>query len=93
LLFSGNIGQGVFTLALAWSGCNATAAIVFLILATSLNGAVSTGVLANIVDLSPNFASELKLSASSISLLFNLQFFFYVVIISAFKAFFSHLCP
>jgi MFS transporter, ACS family, solute carrier family 17 (sodium-dependent inorganic phosphate cotransporter), member 5 len=48
--------KGIFVLALAYSGCNSTVAVVFLTLATAVHGAVSTGPLANIVDLSPNFA-------------------------------------
>jgi hypothetical protein len=47
-------------LGLAFSGCNSTAAIVFLTLATAASGAVSTGALASYIDLSPNFASELQ---------------------------------
>lgn len=51
--------NGVFTLLLAYSGCNTAAAIVFLTLGTMSHGAVSTGPLANIVDLSPNHAGVL----------------------------------
>lgn len=51
--------NGVFTLFLAYSGCNTFAAIVFLALGTMTHGAVSTGPLANIVDLSPNHAGVL----------------------------------
>jgi len=50
----------VFILGLAFSGCNSTAAIVFLTAATATSGAVSTGPLASYTDLSPNFASELQ---------------------------------
>ncbi|XP_018572111.1 sialin [Anoplophora glabripennis] len=49
--------QGVFMLALAYSGCDRNAAIVFLTLAVASHGAVSTGPLASIVDISPNYAS------------------------------------
>jgi hypothetical protein len=45
-------------LGLAFSGCNATAAIVFSTVATGVSGAVSTGPLASFIDISPNFASE-----------------------------------
>jgi hypothetical protein len=45
-------------LGLAFSDCNATAAIVFSTLATAMSGAVSTGPLASFIDISPNFASE-----------------------------------
>jgi hypothetical protein len=47
-------------LGLAFSGCNSTAAIVFSTVATAASGAVSTGPLASLIDLSPNFASELQ---------------------------------
>ncbi|KAJ8939621.1 hypothetical protein NQ318_010640 [Aromia moschata] len=50
--------QGLFMLALAYSGCNSSAAIVFLTLAVASNGAVSTGPLASMVDISPNYASS-----------------------------------
>ncbi|KAJ8930786.1 hypothetical protein NQ314_016381, partial [Rhamnusium bicolor] len=50
------IGQGVFMVALAYSGCNYTSAIVFLTLAVTSHGAVSTGPLASVVDISPNYA-------------------------------------
>lgn len=45
-------------LGLAFSGCNAIAAIVFSAVATGMSGAVSTGPLASFIDISPNFASE-----------------------------------
>lgn len=51
--------NGFFILGLAYSGCNTVAAIVFLTLGTMSHGAVSTGPLANIVDLSPNHAGVL----------------------------------
>ncbi|XP_053685969.1 sialin [Sabethes cyaneus] len=51
--------NGIFILALAYSGCNATMAILFLTLATMMHGAVSTGPLANIIDISPKFAGIL----------------------------------
>ena len=50
--------MGVFVLGLAWSGCNALSAVVCLTLATACHGAVSTGPLASMVDISPNFASK-----------------------------------
>ncbi|KAK3911778.1 Vesicular glutamate transporter 2, partial [Frankliniella fusca] len=52
-----NIGQAAFVIGLAFSGCNKIAAIFFLTAATAANGAVSTGALASMVDISPNFAS------------------------------------
>ncbi|XP_017767924.1 PREDICTED: sialin-like, partial [Nicrophorus vespilloides] len=51
------IVHGFCMLALAYSGCNSMAAIVFLTAATAIHGAVSTGSLASFVDLSPNYAS------------------------------------
>ncbi|XP_058459234.1 sialin [Malaya genurostris] len=51
--------KGIFVLALAYSGCNATAAILFLTLATMVHGAVSTGPLANMIDMSPKYAGIL----------------------------------
>ncbi|KAL1516863.1 hypothetical protein ABEB36_000702 [Hypothenemus hampei] len=53
------IGQGVFMLALAYSGCHSMAAIVFLTMAVAMHGSVSTGPLASIVDISPNYAAVL----------------------------------
>ena len=58
LYFSGCIGQGVFTLGLVFCGCNSSVAIIFSTIATGVSGAVSTGPLASIIDISPNFASE-----------------------------------
>lgn len=51
--------NGLFVVALAYSGCNALSAIVFLTLATMVHGAVSTGPLANIIDMSPKYAGIL----------------------------------
>nr|CAD7402565.1 unnamed protein product [Timema cristinae] len=51
------IGQGLFVMGLAFSGCNKMAAILCLMMATAMSGAVSTGPLASVVDISPNFAS------------------------------------
>lgn len=50
------IGKGLLVLGLAYSGCNSLAATVFLTLATAVHGAVSTGPLASIVDIAPNYA-------------------------------------
>ncbi|XP_055299849.1 sialin isoform X2 [Sitodiplosis mosellana] len=50
------IFNGLFVLALAYSGCSSTAAVVFLTLSTSLHGAVSAGPLASLIDISPNFS-------------------------------------
>lgn len=43
---------------LALSGCNSILALLFLIAATGASGAVTTGPIACVVDLSPNFASK-----------------------------------
>ena len=51
--------QGILTLGLAFSGCQPTLAIFFIMTGTAVNGAVSAGTLANLVDLSPNYASVL----------------------------------
>ncbi|KAH8418559.1 hypothetical protein KR222_001463, partial [Zaprionus bogoriensis] len=48
--------KGLVVLALAYFGYNATAAIVLVALATMFHGAVSSGPLASMVDLSPNYA-------------------------------------
>ncbi|KAK5640472.1 hypothetical protein RI129_011283 [Pyrocoelia pectoralis] len=54
-----NIGQGLCMIVMAYSGCNYTMAIVFLTAATGIHGASATGALANLVDISPNYASIL----------------------------------
>uniref|UniRef100_A0AAG5DIP9 Major facilitator superfamily (MFS) profile domain-containing protein n=1 Tax=Anopheles atroparvus TaxID=41427 RepID=A0AAG5DIP9_ANOAO len=51
--------NGAFVFALAYSGCNSLMAIIFLTLATTVHGAVSTGPLANLVDMSPRYAGIL----------------------------------
>ncbi|PSN34790.1 hypothetical protein C0J52_06210 [Blattella germanica] len=51
------VGQGLFALGLAFSGCNSLAGIICLTAATGVSGAVSTGPLASIIDISPNFSS------------------------------------
>ncbi|XP_017069533.1 sialin [Drosophila eugracilis] len=48
--------KGLLVCALAYFGYNATAAIVLVTLATMFHGAVSSGPLASMVDLSPNYA-------------------------------------
>ncbi|XP_068081578.1 sialin isoform X5 [Anabrus simplex] len=48
--------NGLFVLGLAYSGCNSVAAIICLTLSVSCSGAVSTGPLASLVDIGPNFA-------------------------------------
>lgn len=46
-----NIVHGVFVLALAYSGCNSTAAIIFLTIATTSHGAISAGLFASVIDI------------------------------------------
>ncbi|XP_054267712.1 vesicular glutamate transporter 2-like [Macrosteles quadrilineatus] len=59
-VFFSNILQGLLVIGLAYSGCNSQLAILFLILATGVHGAVTSGPLSNVVDISPNFASVLQ---------------------------------
>lgn len=47
---------GCFVIGLAYCGSHAGLAITLLVLATSVHGAVSTGPLANLVDISPNYS-------------------------------------
>ncbi|XP_025835142.1 putative inorganic phosphate cotransporter [Agrilus planipennis] len=49
--------QGLCMLGIAFSGCDKVMAVLFFTLATGVNGAVSSGPLASLVDLSPNYAS------------------------------------
>lgn len=51
--------QGIFILALGYSGCHPTLAVIFMMAGTTVNGAVAAGPLATFVDLSPNYASIL----------------------------------
>lgn len=51
-----SILKGVFVIGIAYSGCDSTMAVVLLTIATALHGAVSTGALASVVDISPNFS-------------------------------------
>ena len=55
--FMCTILQGFLTLGLSYSGCYANLAIVFMMTGTAVNGAVSAGTLATLVDLSSNYAS------------------------------------
>ncbi|KAI8123658.1 hypothetical protein FF38_12474 [Lucilia cuprina] len=50
------IVKGLVVVALAYFGHNSTAAIIFLTVATMFHGAVSSGPLASIVDIAPNYA-------------------------------------
>lgn len=58
------MGQGFCMLALSFAGCNGAMAIVFLTAATAIHGAVSSGTLASVVDLSPNYAGKFRLLIS-----------------------------
>lgn len=51
--------QAIFTIGLAFSGCQSSLAVFFMITGTITSGALSSGSLANFVDLSPNFGSVL----------------------------------
>lgn len=51
--------QGVFIIALGYSGCHPYFAVIFMMAGTAVNGAVSASTLASFVDLSPNYASIL----------------------------------
>ncbi|XP_050423978.1 vesicular glutamate transporter 1-like [Adelges cooleyi] len=55
-----NIVQGLFILGLAYSGCSYTLAIINLVFAVAMNGAMSSGPLAGIVDLAPNYAGIMQ---------------------------------
>lgn len=56
----GNILQGIFILGLCFFNCNSMVSIIMLISATAVNGAVSSGALAAVVDLAPNYAGKLS---------------------------------
>lgn len=51
--------QGIFIIALGYSGCQPYLAVIFMMAGTAVNGAVSASTLASFVDLSPNYASIL----------------------------------
>lgn len=53
------IVNGVFIMGLAFSGCNSTMACCCIIIATALHGAVSSGPLSAIIDISPRYAGVL----------------------------------
>lgn len=54
--FSGLILNGFFVIGLAFSGCEVTLAVALLTISLTLHGSVSSGALASVVDISPNFA-------------------------------------
>lgn len=51
--------QGIFIIALGFSGCHPLSAIVFMMAGTAVNGAMSSATFTNLIDLSPNYASIL----------------------------------
>lgn len=51
--------QGLFMLLLGFSGCQPILAVIFMMMGTAANGAISAGTIANFIDLSPNYASVL----------------------------------
>lgn len=55
--FPGTILNGFAVLAMGYSGCNVTLAVFFLTLSLLMHGAVSSGALPSVVDISPNYAS------------------------------------
>nr|CAD7399208.1 unnamed protein product [Timema poppensis] len=63
------LGQCVFNLGMAFSGCNSIIAIVCMILATACTGVDTSGQLASMVDLSPNFASFIMGISNTISVM------------------------
>ncbi|KAK0182211.1 hypothetical protein PV327_000372 [Microctonus hyperodae] len=58
-MFMCTLVQAIFTVGLALSGCHSMLAVFFMITGTVMTGAVSSGSIANLVDLSPNFGSIL----------------------------------
>lgn len=50
------IVNSLFVLCLAFAGCNSTMAVIGITLATMAHGAVSSGPLASVIDLSPNYS-------------------------------------
>jgi len=55
----GNILQGLFILGICYAGCNSVVAVFMLCSATAINGAISSGALASVVDIAPNYAGKL----------------------------------
>jgi MFS family permease len=53
---TGLVLNGLFVLGLAFSGCHVILAVVLLTISLMLHGAVSSGALASVVDISPNFS-------------------------------------
>lgn len=53
---AGLILNGLFVIGLAYSGCEVMLAVALLTISLMLHGSVSSGALASVVDISPNFA-------------------------------------
>lgn len=51
----GTIVNGLFVLGLAFCGCDSVTACICIIIATGCHGAVSSGPLAAVIDISPRF--------------------------------------
>lgn len=58
-MFMCTVVQAIFTVGLGLSGCHSMLAVFFMITGTMMTGAISSGSIANLVDLSPNFGSIL----------------------------------
>lgn len=54
--YTGLVVNGFACLGLAYSGCSVISAVFFLTLSLMLHGAVSSGTLASMVDIAPNYA-------------------------------------
>ncbi|CRK96190.1 CLUMA_CG009619, isoform A [Clunio marinus] len=63
------IVNGLAVICFALSGCNVVSAVFFLTFSLAMHGAVSTGVLASIVDISPNFSSITLGIVSTVSIM------------------------
>lgn len=61
--------NGFAVLGLAYSGCSVTSAVFFIAMSLALHGAVSTGTLSSIVDISPNFAGITLGIVSTVSII------------------------
>lgn len=66
--FSMLVGAG-FVIGMAYAGCNESLALGMLVAATAVHGAVSSGPLASLVDLSPNYSGITLGLAGTVSLM------------------------
>lgn len=67
--FVSMILNGFCILGLAYSGCNIISAVFFFTLSLALHGAVSTGALASMVDIAPNYAGLTMGLASTVAIM------------------------